>query len=143
MFVAPKNLVVELTARKASPVLYVKGVPLYAYIIREDRIENTVDPAIPEAIVYTIKLSEKHGTRGKCRAIVSVYEYRVHASWEYGVNPAMPWRVRVVVDNPNAWQGMQSCRVGEELPITYFDAAQAPRWNMWRWMRRVIGEFVE
>ena len=143
MFVAPKNLVVELTARKSSPVLYVKGVPLHAYIIREDRIENTVDPAMQEAVVYTIKLSEKRGTRERCRAIVSVYEHRVHASWDYGVDPAMPWRVRVVIDNPNAWQGTQSCRVGEELPITYFDASQAPRWNMWRWMRRVIGEFIE
>ncbi len=137
--VSKKNLIVELTARKSSPVLYVKGVPLHAHIIREDRIENTVDPA-QDAVVYTVKLCEK---RGRCRAIVSIYEYRVHASWEYGVDPAMPWRVRVVVDNPNAGQGMQTCRFGEEQPITYFGASLVPRWNMWRWMRQVIGEFVD
>lgn len=135
-----KNLVVELTARKSSPVFFVKGVPLYAYIIREDAIENTVDPAMGEAIVYTVKLCEKGG---RCRALVSIYEYAVHPSWEYGVDPSMPWRVRVVVDNPNAWQGTQTCRFGEEIPITYFDATLAPRWNMWRWMRQVIGEFVD
>lgn len=140
MLTAPKNLVVELTTRKSSPVLYVKGVPLYARILREDRVENTVDPAMQDAVVYTVKLCEKSG---RCRALVSIYEYRIHAAWEYGVDPAMPWRVRVVVDNPNAWQGMQTCRVGEEQPITYFGATLAPRWNMWRWMRQVIGEFVD
>ena len=140
MLIAPKNLVVELTARKSSPVLYVKGVPLYAHILREDRIENTVDPAMDPAVVYTVKLCEKSG---RCRALVSIYEYPVHPAWEYGVDPAMPWRVRVVVDNPNSWQGMQTCRVGEEQPITYFGALLVPRWNMWRWMRQVIGEFVD
>lgn len=140
MLTAPKNLVVELTARKSSPVFFVKGVPLHAYIIREDRIENTVDPAMQEATVYTVKLCEKGG---RCRALVSIYEYRTHASWEYGVDPDMPWRVRLVVDNPNSWQGTQTCRFGEEQPITYFDATVSSQFNWWRWMRRVIGEFFD
>lgn len=140
MLTAPKNLVVELTARKSGPVLYVQGVPLFAHIIREDRIENTVDPAMQEATVYTVKLCEKSG---RCRAIVSIYEYAVHPSWEYGVDPDMPWRVRVVVDNPNAWQGTQTCRFGEEIPITYFGATVSTHFNWWRWMRRVIGEFFD